>query len=131
MPVKRIKWISQDLMRAHPEWWFVFGDNEARVGRGGQAAVMRYEPNSIGVVTKRKPERDADAYWSDADAEAHIAAFDADFDQVVERLRAGEVVVIPFDGIGTGMSELPVRAPRVYAHIQARIADVERRFGVD
>jgi hypothetical protein len=36
-------------------------------------------------------------------------------------LTRGETVVIPADGLGTGLAELPTRAPKIFAFIEANI----------
>jgi hypothetical protein len=34
----------------------------------------------------------------------------------------GKTVVVPTDGLGTGLAELPTRAPKIFAFIENRIA---------
>lgn len=54
--------ITKEYLADHPDEIFVFGDNIDRVGCGG-AAMLRYEPNVYGFVTKKKPSsRDEDYY---------------------------------------------------------------------
>ena len=36
-------------------------------------------------------------------------------------MRAGRHVIFPAAGIGTGLAELPVRAPVIFAHLQKRM----------
>lgn len=121
--VIRREWITRSLVQANPDTLFVFGDNMARRGRGGQAAQMRGEPNAIGVPTKWRPARDEGAYFSDADAtlpEVRSAIIGA-FQVMREALDAGRDVVIPAAGLGTERADLERRAPRIYRAIQARI----------
>ena len=51
-----------DDARRHRDRLFVFGDNDARRGLAGQA-VIRGEPNAIGLATKRSPSHVAHAYY--------------------------------------------------------------------
>ena len=51
-----------DDARRHRDRLFVFGDNDARRGLAGQAAI-RGEPNAIGLATKRSPSHVAHAYY--------------------------------------------------------------------
>lgn len=114
-----LDWITRDMVRAEPEARFVFGDNIARAGFGGQAAAMRDEPNSIGVATKRFPGADEGDFFSDLDADAW-AVIEDDIDQVAAALAEGRAVYVPRDGLGTGLSELPTRAPGLHRYIIER-----------
>jgi len=118
-----LKWITRDMVRAEPEARFVFGDNTLRVGFGGQAASMRGEPNSIGVATKRAPGMSNAEFFSDDNA-ADLAVIDADIDKVAAGLAEGRTIYVPLDGLGTGLSELPTRAPKLHHHIIARFAEL-------
>lgn len=114
-----IKWITRHFVRANPEARFVFGDNQLRVGMGGQAASMRGEPNAIGVATKRAPGCADGDYFTDGDDDA-MATINADIDLVAAALGEGRTVYVPLDGLGTGLSQLPQRAPKLHAHIVGR-----------
>lgn len=111
-------------LQLEPNTLFVFGDNELRVGFGGQAVSCRGEPNAVGVATKRAPSRKSSAYWSDADYDRCVSVVDADLERVFAHVRAGGCVVIPKAGIGTGRSELPTRAPRIMEHIREKIREL-------
>ena len=131
--VIRERFISRSMVKAMPETLFVFGDNIARRGMGGQAGAMRGEPNTIGVPTKWKPERTPDAYFSDADgalAQVRDPIIQA-FQQIEAALAAGRNVVIPADGLGTGLAQLPTRAPGIHRAIERRIANLSREPAAD
>jgi hypothetical protein len=106
--------------RTHPSTLFVFGDNMARKGLGGQAREMRGEPNAVGIPTKWLPSLAAGAYFSDEDLERVKPSLDEAFDKLEAHLAAGGDVVWPDDGIGTGLAELPSRAPAIHAYIASR-----------
>jgi hypothetical protein len=120
MPIKYVKWITRDMVQASPNAFFVFGDNHKRIGMGGQAGAMRGEPNSIGVATKFAPGmRDVD-FFTDVNIAAADICFriiDADLTPIRSALFRGEIVCVPFDGLGTGLSQLPTRAPSLYAYL--------------
>ncbi len=67
MPIIREPRITRQMVREHPDRLFVFGDNLARVGYGGQAREMRDEPNAVGIPTKKLPTMTEGAFFSDAD----------------------------------------------------------------
>ena len=122
--VRRIRHITRAMVRAEPQTIWVFGDNMAGAGFAGQAREMRGEPNALGVPTKWSPRRDHAAYFCDDDADnpdVRIAIIAA-FQHMRSALKGGRDVVIPADGLGTGLAELPTRAPRIHRAIEARIA---------
>lgn len=126
--VLRSTYISRTMVRAMADCLFVFGDNMERRGHAGQAAAMRGEPNTVGVPTKWRPERTTGAFFSDADWDndaVRRAVMEA-FGRVEAALADGRTVVIPEAGLGSGLADLPRRAPRIDAYIRSRIADIER-----
>lgn len=123
MKVERMKWITREIVRANPFKIFLFGDNVDRFGLGGQAREMRGEPNAIGIVTKHSPTRSESAYMSDKDFADNCKLIDRDFRRIGDF--HFEIVVIPSDGIGTGLAELDKRAPKTFAYLQQKLADLE------
>lgn len=114
MPLTYRKWISRDQLRAEPTTLFVFGDNAVRQGLGGQAAHMRNEPNAVGVVTKWRPSMAPDAFFTDEDYLEASHLIIQDLTPVYHHLLDGGNVVWPQDGIGTGLSQMPQRAPLIW-----------------
>lgn len=115
MPVERQKWITREDLRANPDKYFVFGDNVQRAGFAGQAKEMRGEPNAIGVVTKWAPSMDPKAFFDDTAACRMLV--ERDLLVVQQALDRGRTVIVPADGIGTGLSRLPRHAPKLHTFI--------------
>ena len=109
--------ITREMLRAERDKLFVFGDNMLRCGYGGQAAVMRGEPNAVGIPTKWRPSMEDAAFFRDFD----FPTIKRDLDEAMTRLhrhmRQGGGVVWPADGVGTGLAKLPTRAPRIARYI--------------
>jgi hypothetical protein len=126
MPIEYQKWITRADLRANPDKVYVFGDNMLRVGLGGQAKEMRGEPNAIGVVTKVRPDMKEDSFFTDHPA--HFGEVAADLAKVWAMLQLGKTVVVPADGIGTGLSQLPQRAPKLDAAIKQVWKKAEQEF---
>jgi hypothetical protein len=126
MPLIFINHITTSTIQTHRDWLFIFGDNEQRRGRGGQAAVCRGHLNALGVATKRSPASSPDAYWSDADFARVTPIIDADLMPAFEHIRRGGTVVCPTAGIGTGLADLPNRAPAIFQYIRSRIIELKR-----
>ena len=52
------------IVRQYPHALFVFGDNDCGKGTGGQA-IIRNEPNSIGLPTKKMPRNTKHSFYTD------------------------------------------------------------------
>lgn len=102
------KRIYREDLRANPDVFYVFGDNLLRVGMSGQAGEMRGEPNAIGIATKKSPgvfDRD---YFSDFEYDSNVESIFRDLGPL------REILIVPADGIGTGLSEMPMRCPKTF-----------------
>tara|TARA_R110002072_G_scaffold251266_2_gene410131 strand:- start:18546 stop:18914 length:369 start_codon:yes stop_codon:yes gene_type:complete len=108
--------IFRQMLREEPDALFVFGDNLARRGFGGQAKEMRGEPNAVGIPTKKLPSMREGSFFTDSDLPTwrmHVAP-------AFERLRnhPGRIVW-PTDGLGTGLAQLQHRAPAIWQELEA------------
>lgn len=122
MPLERRKFITRAMMRAAPGTLFVFGDNLARHGMGGQAAEMRGEDNAVGLPTKRSPYE----FMQDGDLPTVAAVARDDIAKLRKHLLAGGTVIWPEDGIGTGLADLRNKAPGIaqwYVGVLAALID--------
>ena len=128
MPVLYQKMIYKADLRRNPDVLYVFGDNVARYGKGGQAAEMRDEPNGIGVVTKYLPSMEEGAFFSNEPAavEAQNRLIDADMKPLFEKVKQGGVVILPLDGLGTERAELRYRSPMTWNYLQDKISALLR-----
>jgi hypothetical protein len=105
-------------LRANPDVLYVFGDNVKRYGMAGQAAEMRGEPNAVGIATKWSPgNHPADFFSDDYQYERCTGIIFADYETAMLHDFAGGILIIPLDGIGTGLSDLPNKAPKIYEYI--------------
>lgn len=118
MAVERIKFITRSMLRERPGTLFVFGDNLMRKGYGGQAKEMRGMPNAVGIPTKRMPGTREIDYFTDGDLEIARGPIRNAFSALKAHLAAGGDVVWPEDGIGTGLAQLPTRAPAIWRLIE-------------
>lgn len=113
------KKITPTYVRNHPEVLFVFGDNDKREGKGGQAKI-RDEKNTIGFRTKKAPHTKPGAYYTDKEYAENIRKMQEDLDEI--RLRAplySRVYFIP--GIGEGRAKLKEKAPKTYAWMKENL----------
>lgn len=107
------KIIMREDLQNNPSIKYLFGDNVRRTGFGGQAKEMRGEPNAIGIATKYSPSMVQSAYYSDDNYMACVGLLYQDFLPAIEHIRNGGTLVIPTDGLGTGLSKLPEKAPKI------------------
>ena len=85
--IMKMRWISREFVRANRDRIFLFGDNLAGKGFGGQAAAMRGEPNCVGIPTKKFPSNRDDAFFTDLEFEQNKAAIDHSFDLLFHKFR--------------------------------------------
>ncbi len=130
MPIEIMHRYSRQDLRSNPEKLFVFGDNYARAGFGGQAREARGEPNAVGIATKKAPTYEDKDFLTDAEYVQNIHVIFADFKPVLAALQQSRTVVWPEDGIGTGIAGLPARAPLTLRFIHTLIESLKTVYGV-
>ena len=123
--IVKMRWISREFVRANRDRIFLFGDNLAGKGFGGQAAAMRGEPNCVGIPTKKFPSSRDGAFFTDLEFEQNKAAIDHAIEDLFHRIsKAEQTIVIPADGLGTGRAQLESRAPQTFAYLQKCLRDL-------
>lgn len=111
--------IHRQDIQANKRVLYIFGDNLERVGFGGQAREMRGEPNSFGIATKRKAAHGTDdCYFHDNQFDIELI-LQEEFNRLYKAVEENDyqAIVVPFDGIGTGLSRLPEFAPKLLRKI--------------
>lgn len=103
------------MLKDHPDWLFVFGDNLLRIGLGGQAKECRYEPNAVGIATKKLPNNLPEAFFDDNDFDLFFNSNQEAFEML---LGYDGTVVWPANGIGTGLAKLPEKAQKLFNFIE-------------
>ena len=112
--VRVLSHYTRSRIQQSPNILFVFGDNMARMGYGGQAREARGEPNSVGIPTKMSPSQ----YLTDEDFYTVKEPIVAAFVRLAQHLRSGNDIVWPRDGVGTGLARLPETAPAIFCAIE-------------
>ena len=117
------EWYTVEQCRQNPNKLFVYGDNMIRLGKGGQA-IIRDEPNAHGIATKRLPSSNTDSFFSDKTDEAYVILND-----VLDLLSLSrteyenfDTIVLPAAGLGTGLSEMPKRSPKLFKWLHETIS---------
>ena len=109
------KTLSVEKCKKYPDYFFVFGDNLAHQGTAGQA-VIRHEPNSIGVPTKVAPCMEERCFFSDQDDEKLWVRME--LERIFKMHLNDNTIVLPEDPIGSGLAELETRSPEIWKMIQ-------------
>lgn len=116
-----MKLITRSEIRNNRHKVFLFGDNLQHVGLGGQARQCRYQYNAIGIPTKKYPNNLQGSFFTDDQYIINIKHIEVAFNKIPEDC----IVVIPEDGLGTGLAQLPIRAPKTYQYILTKISQLE------
>ncbi|WP_454877246.1 DUF7831 domain-containing protein [Sphingomonas cannabina] len=123
--VVEVQYYSRASIRANPTALYVFGDNMAGTGLGGQAKECRGEPNVVGIPTKWRPTMEESAFFRDGDLEAVKPHIQEAFRKLSRHLAQGGMIIWPRYGVGTGLADLPRRAPAIAAFIDRCRAHLE------
>ncbi len=119
-------WNVDDVQEMN-EYLFLFGDNDIERGKGGQA-IIRDEPNTCGIPTKKYPSYRPDSFYSDEELDENICKIDKAFENVLEKAKNYKGIVLPKDGFGTGLAELPTRAPKTLEYINKKIGELKKHY---
>lgn len=121
LPVEFQKWITRADLQANPHKLYLFGDNDLRRGLKGQAKEMRGEPNAVGIRTKRLPSMSDVSFYDDDHLQENCDKIFEDFKLIFDWVKAGGTVVIPEDGLGTGLASLTKYAPITAEYIRQTV----------
>ena len=112
---------TREQIESDPDRYYIFGDNEAETGMGGQACIRGLN-NAFGIPSLKSPGE----FWSDETYEANCRAIDA----AIEKIPTDKPWVLSANGIGTGIAELDKRAPKTFAYLGKAIDDLEYVIGI-
>lgn len=105
---------------------FVYGDNDKKIGCKGQS-IIRNMTNSIGIPTKKSPTLKLESFYTDDEYEDNVRKINEAIGKVMIRSKEYEKIVFPRDGLGTGLAQLPKRAPKTYEYLRSQLNE---RFGI-
>ena len=112
-------------LKANPNKIYVFGDNNQRRGKGGQA-IIRDEPNAFGIITKEEHNNTEAAFMDDEflNSNPFGKSNKERIDEDIAKIKTdGRPVVFPKDGIGTGLAKLKEKAPKTYAYLKQKLQE--------
>ncbi len=112
--------ITREDVRINRDRIFLFGDNLTERGFGGQAKEMRGEQNSVGIPTKKEPNNKPTSFFTDREFVENKKAIDKAFGKIP----SDKTIVIPKAGLGTGLAQLSLNAPRTFEYLNERFAEI-------
>lgn len=117
--VSTIPRYTVETLRSNADKVYIFGDNNIRKGKGGQA-IIRDEPNALGIRTKLLPNNSDAAFMTDESYNENIIKIDEDIQAILD---SGKEVVFPEDGIGTGLAKLAEKAPKTFEYLNTKLSE--------
>jgi hypothetical protein len=120
--IKKIKRYSIELVESNPDSLFIFGDNLIKKGMKGQA-IIRHCVNAFGIPTKKLPANTSVSFFDDIEYDKNIIYIKSAIDTIPSSYKC---IIFPEDGLGTGLAQLPTKAPKTYAFL---INALNERFG--
>jgi hypothetical protein len=117
MNVMYLPHITRVYVRSNLDMLFIFGDNDKRQGFGGQAKEMRGEPNTYGIRVKKSPAMMPDSFYTDDEYDENIIKIDNDIETIIFLMQGYKILVIPSHGVGTGLANLKIKAPKTFTHL--------------
>ena len=127
MTIIQKEYFSIKQCNKNPKNLYVFGDNSNRIGRGGQA-IIRNCSNSFGIVTKLLPSTNDKAYFNDDKFVMHLFYIEADINRLKEESKNYDNIVFPKAGLGTGLSDMPNKCPKLFKAMNELL---KTNFGFD
>lgn len=104
---------SVDDVKKNVDKVFVFGDNNLRVGKGGQA-IIRNLTNTVGVRTKKGPSDRPIAFFNDSEYDQNVLNMREDILNIKLKQIEGSRIVLSKNGYGTGLAQMEKFAPKTF-----------------
>lgn len=114
-----------DDVRNYPNSLFVYGDNNAQLGKGGQA-IIRDEINTIGIPTKKYPSFHSSSYYNDAEYNDNTNRISTAVNKIIDVSKQYKYVVLPEKGFGVGLADLPNKAPLTYKFLLKELVRLKK-----
>lgn len=113
-------WTIYDV-ESNPHLLFVFGDNNIKQGKGGQA-IIRDCKNTIWIPTKKHPTNYPESFYTDSELNQNKFQIENAVNKIIALSDFYRGVVLPEDGFGTGLADLENKAPKTFDYLQKKVA---------
>lgn len=121
-------WTCKDVIQ-YSNCLFIFGDNDVGKGKGGQA-IIRYLKNTAGIPTKKFPNNKYSSFYTDDEYKENCNKIKNAITLIKQRFyqEKYEYIVLPKNGFGTGLSQLPKKAPKTYNFLCNQVQKLIKDF---
>lgn len=116
-------WCLSDV-KNHPDYLFVYGDNHIRKGKGGNA-IIRDEPNTAGIPTKKYPNNNSSSFYTDEEFDDNKRRIIESIDDIKKKMNKYSAIVFPHNGIGQKLAKLPEKAPKTFEFLTIMINELK------
>ncbi len=123
-------WSVKDIQK-NKEYLWLYGDNDIKRGKGGQA-IIRDEINTYGIPTKKFPNNNLTSYYTDDEYDNNCEKIITAFNKVRELLKEKNYkgIVFPKMGFGTGLAQLNTKAPKTFEFLNNYIELFKKEIDV-
>lgn len=120
---------TRNYVKNNSNMLFVFGDNDCKIGKGGQA-IIRGLKNTIGIPTKKFPSNFYKSFYTDDDYKDNCKKIDVAIKKIKKKFygKNYDYLVLPQDGFGTGLARLPSKAPNTYKYLNTVVSELIREL---
>ena len=117
-------WDRSDV-ETNPDWLFIYGDNNIGQGLGGQA-IIRGLSNTLGIPTKKYPNNAYKSFYTDLEYSDNIERIQKAISKIIQVEYKYKFIVLPENGLGTGLAQLPTKAPKTYSYLVNAIEKMKK-----
>jgi len=127
--LKYVGYWTVNVVMNNPRYLFIYGDNEIHQGRGGQA-IIRDCPNTFGIPTKKYPNNNPASFWTDREYHRNCAILNNYFGLLCKTIKEKryDAIIIPENGLGTGLSQLPELAPKTHRYLNKWLQKIINKY---
>ena len=119
-------WTVEDV-RNNPDCLWLFGDNDIKRGKGGQA-IIRDEPNTFGIPTKKLPSNSDKAFYRDSEFIENRRKIIHAFETLKIIAKKYKAIVLPEAGFGTGLAKLHITAPKTLEFLNHQVERLKYEY---
>lgn len=125
MEIKLVQYVGHWLIGepiCHPDWLFIFGENDKKEGSDKQTKLREYK-NAIGIPIKKNSKNNYKSFYDDKDYKDNCKKIDNAITNIMTLMKSGKYIAlaIPKGGIGTQMIKCPQYAPKTYKYLKESI----------
>lgn len=123
-------WWTLNDIKNNRDHLFIFGDNDIGRGKGGQA-IIRDEPNAFGIPTKKYPSNAKNSFYTDEEYKTNKIKIRDALHSILKEFMSNDkytTLTLPEDGLGTGLAQLPIKAPKTYKFLENRLKALKILF---